>query len=105
MSHRSHLIPFLDLLWTEEATFDVFLQEAITTSPNCKTLALPHLVAMKIHAISQRQDRLAKDSEDIRWLLKQNSSKISFNDYQLLLNRFASEENMSYLRELYPSAH
>jgi len=63
------------------------------------------LVAMKIHAISQRQDRLAKDSEDIRWLLKQNSSKISFNDYQLLLNRFASEENMSYLRELYPSAH
>ncbi len=102
LSHSSYLLPFVDLLWTEAATFQVFLKGAISISPNSNALSLPHLIAMKIHAITQSADRFAKDSEDIRWLLKYNPTEISLQDYQNLLDRFASDGRKEYLLTLHP---
>ena len=102
LSHSSYLVPFVDLLWTEAVTFQIFLEGAVSIYPSCKTISLPHLIAMKIHAIAQNAERFAKDSEDIRWLLKYNPTQISLQDYQNLLDRFASDGRKEYLLALHP---
>ncbi len=100
--HKSYSVPFVDLLWTEEKTFDIFLSSTVSVADHFKILSLPHLIAMKIHALSQCHDRFAKDSEDIKFLLKHNSAQIEFRDYQALVNRFAPSDKNQQLLDLYP---
>lgn len=103
-THASYVVPNVDLLWTERGTFEIFWGAVNGADDSEPFLTLPHLLAMKIHAIAQNKDRLAKDSEDIRYLLKQNPTAISLEDYQKQLNRFATEDLKEYLRALHPNS-
>ena len=103
-AHLSFSVPFVDLLWTEPATFYVFKEGAIILDNGPRILCLPHLIAMKIHAIAQSEERFAKDSEDIRWLLKHGAQHLCQEDYHQLVQRFASAYTKDYLLNLYPSS-
>jgi len=96
-SHQSYIVPHVDLLWTETQTFNVFLASTILVNGHAKTLSLPHLIAMKLHTIAENEDRFAKDSEDIKFLLKHNPRKIASEEYQTLVNKFAPDQHRDYL--------
>lgn len=100
--HKSYAVPFVDLLWTEDETFKVF-SEAAAPGPNgLRILSLPHLIAMKIHAQAQAQNRGSKDRDDLKYLLQQNAGRVSFEDYQKLVDRFARPAQKEGLLGLYP---
>lgn len=57
---------------------------------------------MKIHSHAQAQDRGSKDRDDLKYLLQQNAGKISLEEYQKLVNRFAQPSQKEELLGLYP---
>ncbi len=100
--HKNYVVPFVDLLWTEDETFKVFLEAAAPGPNGLRILSLPHLIAMKIHAATQDQGRGSKDRDDLKYLLQQNAGKVAREDYQKLVERFARPSRKEELLALYP---
>jgi len=51
--------------------------------------ALPHLIALKLHAIQQNPARLLKDGDDISQLLTANPGTVSADEMKSLCERYA----------------
>ena len=90
-SHPSDLVPDVDVLFVDASTFDklhvgvIPLQrgQAILQAP-----ALPHLIALKLHAIRNNPAREAGDLGDIARLLNANPGAISANELAALCTQF-----------------
>lgn len=75
----SPTIPVVDLLWVDVRTFDKMNSGKTLRGSNqsIPVLQLEHLIAMKIHALKNHDDRKGLDLRDIHHLLEANPGVIS----------------------------
>lgn len=101
--HPSDLVPDVDALFVDASTFDklhaggIPLQrgQAILQAP-----ALPHLIALKLHAIRNNPAREAADLGDIARLLHANPGAISPGELTVICTRFGPPGIDAKLRTL-----
>lgn len=86
-AHPSPMVPDLDLLFVEGPTFDKLQAQSIQTG-RIRVPALPHLIALKLHAIRNNPTRELRDLGDIQRLLAANPGIISNEELNDLCRRF-----------------
>lgn len=90
-SHPSDLVPDVDVLFVDAVTFDKLRVGGIPLqrgSAKLQAPALPHLIALKLHAIRNNPAREAGDLGDIARLLRANPSAISTTELVALCTQF-----------------
>ena len=90
-THPSDLVPDVDVLFVDASTFDklhagnILLQRGST---KLQAPALPHLIALKLHAIRNNPAREAGDLGDIARLLLANPGVVSASELATLCTQF-----------------
>jgi len=90
-SHPSNLVPDVDVLFVDASTFDKLHVGGIPMqrgSAKLQAPTLPHLIALKLHAIRNNPAREAGDLGDIAGLLRANPGSISASELAALCMRF-----------------
>lgn len=89
----SPALPVIDFLWVDPKTFTTLdAGKAMTGRHNSlPLLRLDHLIAMKIHALKNNEERKGRDLIDIRYLLEANPGVISDADLQALCSKFGPD--------------
>jgi len=90
-SHSSDLVPDVDVLFVDASTFDKLHMGSIPLQRGPTKLqapALPHLIALKLHAIRNNPAREAGDLGDIARLLHANPGDISSSELSALCMQF-----------------
>jgi len=90
-SHPSGFVPDVDVLFVDASTFDKLHVGGIPLQRGPTKLqapALPHLIALKLHAIRNNPAREAGDLGDIARLLHANPGALSESELTALCTRF-----------------
>ena len=90
-SHPSDLVPDVDVLFVDTPTFDKLHVDYIPLqrgSAKLQAPSLPHLIALKLHAIRNNPAREAGDLGDIARLLRANPGAISASELTALCKQF-----------------
>jgi hypothetical protein len=97
---RSPVFPPVDLLWVSAETFAKMADTDQRTGlhDNIPVITLESLLAMKLHALKDRETRHDKDLLDIRELLDKNRSGISEERVRDLCERFAGPDAYDLVR-------
>lgn len=87
-------VPFIDLIWVDDSTFDVMSETAIPSPDplSVQMLGIRSLVAMKLHALRDGEKRAHKDLLDLRKLISHNPGKISDDELREMCHRYANDE-------------
>ena len=91
--HRSNQVPDVDVLFVDEPTFIKLHLNSVPLQRGAAVLrvpTLPHLIALKLHAIRNNPAREARDWGDITELLRANPDCISAEDFASLCRQFGS---------------
>ena len=105
-SHPSHLVPDVDVLFVDASTFDKLNAGGIPLQHGPTKLqapALPHLIALKLHAIRNNPAREAGDLGDIARLLRANPGSVSANELAALCAQFGPPGMEAKLQALNPA--
>ncbi len=89
--HDSPWLMDVDVLLVDASTYERLLLDSRPWRAGTSTWrvpSLPHLVAMKLHAIRQNPARLGRDLADIISLLQQNPDVVSRDELLALCERF-----------------
>ena len=89
--HPSDMVPDVDVLFVDAPTFDKLHVDGIPLhrgSAKLQAPALPHLIALKLHAIRNNPAREAGDLGDIARLLHANPGVIPASDLAALCTQF-----------------
>ena len=102
--HVSSRLPEVDVLFTDGATFSKLAREAVPFpgSNALKVPSLPHLIALKLHAIRNAPEREARDLGDIVALLRANAGVLSTTELRELCTRFGPNGIETRLGALLP---
>jgi len=94
------VFPPVDLLWVSAETFAKMADTDQRTGlhDNIPVITLESLLAMKLHALKDRETRHDKDLLDIRELLDKNRSGISEERVRDLCERFAGPDAYDLVR-------
>ena len=93
-THPSDMVPDVDVLFVDASTFEKLLANATHLHRGQVELqvpALPHLIALKLHAIRNNPAREAGDLGDIVRLLAANPSVVSSEELSVICKRFGPE--------------
>jgi predicted nucleotidyltransferase len=100
--------PPIDLMLVDTRTFERLNNDAREIEVNSfpvRIPSLPHLIALKLHAIRHGgEDRRAVDLTDIVELVRLNHVNLASRDYQEILERYASAKTRSDLAILVPGS-
>ena len=90
--NRKHAaFPYVDLIWVDESSF-AKMAEPDATETQKQMVPVIHfraLLAMKLHALKNDQERDHKDLLDIRLLLKYGHTRIPDEEFKALCARYA----------------
>lgn len=90
--HPSLIYPVIDVMQVDEGTWSKMWLARRETElfglPVCVP-ALPHLIALKLHAMKQNPPRLLKDGSDNSQLLAANPGRVSAGELEALCERYA----------------
>ncbi len=92
--HPSMLLPDVDILYVSSDTASTIADQARECTLGeviCLVPSLPHLLSMKLHAITSNPEREARDVADIIELLRANPESIGKAELHRLCTRYASE--------------
>jgi hypothetical protein len=94
--------PPIDLLWVSPETFAKMALTDQRTGPHgdIPVIDLESLLAMKLHALKDQDEREGKDLLDIRLLLKENAQLITEHRLRALCERFAGPHAYALIRHL-----
>lgn len=95
--------PVLDVMFVDAATFQKLWDQSVKFEwgPHClRVPALPHVIAMKLHAIRNNPERELKDLADIFELLRANPGQVSGEDLQKLCDKYGTPALYSRLSSL-----
>ena len=90
-SHPSDIVPDVDVLFVDASTFDKLHAGGIALqrgSIKLQAPTLPHLIALKLHAIRNNPAREAGDLGDIARLLRANPGVVSTSEIAALCTQF-----------------
>lgn len=95
-------IPFTDLIWVDEGTFDTMWETADTSPPPLVVpmLGLRALLAMKLFALKDGKARGHKDLLDIRSLLEYSPTKIGDDDLRQMCERYAGPNAYDLIKNI-----
>ena len=102
--HPSDFVPDVDVLFVDASTFDKLRAGGIPLQRGQTMLqapALPHLIALKLHAIRNNPAREAGDLGDIARLLQANPGAISSSELTALCTQFGPPGIESKLQSLH----
>ena len=93
--------PPVDLLWVCPETFAKMATTDQRTGPHndIPVIDLEALLAMKLHALKDQEERDGRDLLDIRLLLKQNARAITESHLRELCERFAGPDAYALIRQ------
>ncbi len=82
--------PMLDVIWVNSETYQEMLEHSETSpdSQSIRVISLSDLIAMKLHAMHNNDERDGKDLLDIRSLIRYNSASLSDTELQQLCNKY-----------------
>ncbi len=107
MATRFHLVnhpetPPVDLLWVSPETFSKMATTNQRTGrhKDIPVIDLESLLAMKLHALKDQDERDGRDLMDIRLLLKNNARAITEPCLRELCERFAGPDAYGLIRQL-----
>jgi len=92
-SHPSDIMPDVDVLFVDASTFDKLHAGGILLQRGPIKLqapTLPHLIALKLHAIRNNPAREAGDLGDIARLLQANPGVVSASELSALCTQFGA---------------
>ncbi len=94
--------PPIDLLWVSPETFAKMAMTDQRTGlhGNIPVIDLESLLAMKLHALKDQDEREGKDLLDIRLLLKENAHAITEPRLHALCERFAGPHAYAMIRQI-----
>ncbi|MFH1476181.1 MAG: nucleotidyltransferase family protein [Verrucomicrobiota bacterium] len=90
-THPSAVALDIDVMLVDQDTFDKMLKrssEHQVGSVKVRIPCLPHLIALKLHAIKNNPKRELKDLGDIMALLEANPEKVSQNELRRICKRY-----------------
>ena len=90
--HESMAFPVVDVMQVNDGTWSKMWgsrRESELFGLPVNVPALPHLIALKLHAINQNPQRLLKDGNDIAQLLEANPGVVQADELQALCERYA----------------
>ncbi len=92
----------VDLLWVSPETFAkmAVTKERTGLHRDIPVIDLESLLAMKLHALKDQEERDGKDLLDIRVLLKENSHSIPDDRHRALCERFAGPDAYDLIRHV-----
>lgn len=99
--HAKHLdLPPVDLLWVSPETFSKMRETDQKTGRhrNIPVINFESLLAMKLHALKDDEERKGKDLLDIRFLLKENPNAITENRLRELCEKFCGPDAYRLIR-------
>jgi len=93
-------IPPVDLLWVSPETFSKMATTSQRTGihGSIPVIDLDSLLAMKLHALKDHDERGGRDLLDIRLLVKENANSITEARLRELCERFAGPDAYSLIR-------
>ncbi|MCP5536488.1 MAG: nucleotidyl transferase AbiEii/AbiGii toxin family protein [Akkermansiaceae bacterium] len=96
--------PMLDILWVDPDTYQEMYShsEEPPHSPVTRVISLQDLIAMKLHAMHNHEERDGKDLLDIRTLLRYNKGVISDPELKKLCSKYGPDN--AYAMITSPSA-
>ena len=97
---RDPSYPPVDLLWVSPETFSkmAISHERAGNHRDMPVIDLRTLLAMKLNALKDRDQRQDKDLLDIRFLLKGNSDALSDDELRKLCEKFAGPDAYNLIR-------
>lgn len=101
-SHSSPALTDVDVLLVDRDTFDKMRRESRPYRAGSVALripSLPHLVALKLHAIRNNPKRELRDLADIAELLRANPNAVSRSELRALCERYGPAGIVSKLEE------
>lgn len=93
--HSSMEAEDVDLMFVNGPTFDSLDQDCVTMKIGSASLRVPSvagIAALKLHAIKNNPDRLAKDSTDIISLMQLNPGALDRSSLRCLCEKFGNSE-------------
>lgn len=93
--HSSMEAEDVDLMFVGAATFDSLNQDCVTMQIGSAVLRVPSvagIAALKLHAIKNNPERLAKDSTDIISLMRLNPAALDYDGLRTLCGKFGNAE-------------
>ena len=99
--HESIAYPVVDVMRVDESTWSKMWPARMETELfgiPVQVPALPHLIALKLHAMKQNPERLLKDGNDITQLLLLNPGLVTADDLKALCERYAPADYFETLR-------
>ena len=99
--HAKHLdVPAVDLIWVSPASFLIMADTDEKTGhrKEIPVINLETLLAMKLHALKNDEERKGRDQLDIRILLTENPNAISDQRFRELCERYAGPDAYGLFR-------
>jgi predicted nucleotidyltransferase len=101
--HSSMEAEDVDLMYVGDATFELLDKDCVTMPIGSAELRVPSvagITALKLHAIKNNPDRLAKDSTDILSLMRLNPTALDHDGLRVLCEKFGNTEIWAKLKLL-----
>lgn len=97
---RDLAYPPVDLLWVSPESFAKMeiTDERAGNHRDMPVIDLRTLLAMKLNALKDREERQDKDLLDIRFLLKENPGVLSNDEFRQLCEKFAGPDAYNLVR-------
>jgi predicted nucleotidyltransferase component of viral defense system len=89
--HPIHLdLPPVDLIWVSEESFKIMAQDQVKTGRHgtMNVISMQTLLAMKLHALKDNENRKGKDLLDIRHLLDETGHHLNEQTIRTLCARY-----------------
>lgn len=93
--HHSLGAEDVDVMFVSKGTFESLAKDCVTMkvgSANLRIPSVPGIVALKLHAIKNNPDRLAKDSTDILTLMDLKPDALTHDGLKQLCDKFGTPE-------------
>lgn len=93
-------IPFTDLIWVDDKTFNAMSETATQSSPPLPVpmVGFTSLLAMKLYALKDNDERGYKDLLDIRKLLLNNPAVVNDEELRLMCERYATPQTFDMIK-------
>lgn len=90
-NRRHPAFPYVDLIWVDDVSFGKMAEPDGdgTPKPPVPTINFRSLLAMKLFALKDDEERAHKDLLDIRFLLKYGHTRIPDEEFKTLCERYA----------------
>jgi predicted nucleotidyltransferase len=103
--HESELIAEVDVLFADAATFEKLFAASILLPSDEKIRgpSLPHLIALKLHAIRSNPQRESRDLNDIADLMRANPGAVTASELAALCAQFSTPDIAAKLQLQFPN--